>query len=75
MSSRDNRLDTDEDFILSSKHDNSINKYIDQEDEKGEGVSFKKISRLLKLSLAEVQDRYVSAMKLLKNMLSSNGDE
>lgn len=72
MSDRDVRLDTEEEFVLSPKHENGLTRFLD---EQVGSVPDSKIAKLLRLTVEEVQSRYEKAMKLMRSVLSSGEDE
>lgn len=68
---RDERLDNDPDFILSSKHGNSLKKLLRSWPN---GVSDETIARVMDLSSEEVEETWQSALKKLRNAMGE-GDE
>ena len=68
---RDERLDIDEDFILSPKHGNSLRKLLKAQPN---GVSNDTIGRVMDLSPEEVERIYKSALRKLRVLVTDGND-
>lgn len=69
---RDPRLDSDPDFIISSKHGNSLKKLIN---ENPDGISDTAICKALDISKDELQKIYDSAMIKLRQAMAGLADD
>jgi hypothetical protein len=68
---RDQRLDVDKDFILSPKHDNSLNRLLD---ENPSGVPDSVICKVLDLTPESLQATYDGAILKLQEAMRSSGN-
>lgn len=69
---RDQRIDTDEDFVLSPKHGNSLRKLMD---EYPDGVPDSLICKALDLSTSELQVTYERAIVKLRSVMCDPQDD
>lgn len=71
MSNRDPRLDLDEDFILSKKHNNSITKLLEKQPN---GISDAAICRMLAITPDQLADIYESALAKLRAAMGAKDE-
>lgn len=70
--SRDQRLDTDPDFIIASRYNNSLSEFLKQNPS---GTSDANIARMLKITQEEVDVIYLRAIMKLRKALQTQDDD